>query len=318
MNLDQLFDMIDIGLVVLDLQFNVCRWNRWMEIHSGIAAADIVGQPAFAFFPEMDTPRFRRNFKSVSTFGNFAFFSRKLHKYLFPLPVPPLSDDATVFNHMQQTCTMGPLRDEDQVIRHVYIMVQDVTEIACYERKLLEMNLRDGLTGAHNRRYLEIRMREEMERFSRYGRPFSVILQDLDLFKGVNDTYGHLCGDFVLRKFVELMTARLRKSDLFARYGGEEFCVFLPETPGERALHVAEELRALTENASFEWKGSRLSISISQGVSDIQSGEDTPDSVLERADRALYRAKTDGRNRVVSQFTELDAANEQRDNGRDT
>lgn len=301
MKLDQLFDMIDIGIVVLDLRLTVCRWNRWMEIHSGISAEDIVGKPAFNFFPELDSPRFHRNFKAVSTFGNFAFFSRKLHKYLFPLPVPALSDDAAPFEHMQQTCTMGPLRDDDQAIRHVYIMVQDVTEIAAYERKLLEMNMRDGLTGAFNRRYLEIRLREEMERYARYGRPFSVILQDLDLFKGVNDTYGHLCGDFVLKKFAELMKARLRKSDLFARFGGEEFCVLLTETGGETAFDVAEELRALTEETVFEWRKSRLSISISQGVSEIQPGGDQPESLLERADQALYRAKTEGRNLVAAQ-----------------
>ncbi|MFP4306571.1 MAG: diguanylate cyclase [Desulfococcaceae bacterium] len=299
MKLDQLFDMIDIGIVVLDLRLAVCRWNRWMEIHSGISAEEIIGRPAFDFFPNLDSPRFHRNFKAVSTFGNFAFFSRKLHRYLFPLPVPALSDDAAVFDHMQQTCTMGPLRDDDQAIRHVYIMVQDVTEIAAYERKLLKMNMRDGLTGAFNRRYLEIRLREEMERYARYGRPFSVILQDLDWFKAVNDTHGHLCGDFVLTKFSALMKSRLRKSDMFARFGGEEFCVLLTETEAEKALLLAEELRALTEQTEFEWRGTKLSISISQGVSEIQSDEDGPESVLERADQALYRAKMEGRNQVV-------------------
>ena len=302
MNLEQLFDMIDIGIVVLDLRFAVCRWNRWMEIHSGIPAERIVGNSAFAFFPELDSPRFRRNFKSVATFGNFAFFSRKFHRYLFPLPVPPLSDDAEAFGHMQQTCTMGPLRDEDQVIRHVYIMVQDVTEIAAYERKLLATNMRDGLTGAFNRRYLEIRLREEIERHSRHGHPFSVILQDLDLFKAVNDTRGHLCGDHILRKFAERMASRLRKSDLFARYGGEEFCVLLPETEQESARNVAEDLRTLTGGTPFEWSGVSLSITISQGVAQVRDGDETPESVLERADRALYRAKSEGRDRVASAF----------------
>lgn len=94
---------------------------------------------------------------------------------------------------------MGPLRDDNNVIRYAYIMVQDVTDIAAYEQKLLEMSIRDGLTGVYNRRYFETRLEEEFERHKRYTRPFSIIMQDIDHFKKVNDTYGHPCGDYIFK-----------------------------------------------------------------------------------------------------------------------
>lgn len=169
----QIFDMVNVGLVVLDRDLKVLHWNRWIALHTGVSPEQIVGASVFDFFPNLNNARFLRNCKSVLAFGNFCFFSQKLHRYLFP--VKPDGSFAAAFDYMQQSCTMGPLRDESGAVQYLYISVQDVTEVVAYEQKLIEMNTRDGLTGAYNRRFLESQLADEIERSRRYSRPLSLI-----------------------------------------------------------------------------------------------------------------------------------------------
>ena len=125
---------------------------------------------------------------------------------------------------------MGPLRDEKNNITHLFIYVQDMTEVAMYENKLVEMNQRDGLTGIYNRRFLESKLEEEFNRHKRYGGVYSIIIFDIDHFKDVNDSFGHQCGDFIIKSMTARVSSLIRNVDYLARYGGEEFCCVLPET----------------------------------------------------------------------------------------
>ncbi len=293
----QMFDMVNEGIVVLDANLSVCQWNRWMAVHSRITPGDIVGKPLFSFFPNLDVPWFLRNCKSVLKFGNFAFFSQKLHRYCFPLT--PSSPGASGFEYMQQSCTMGPLRDTAGRITHLFITVQDVSEVAAYEKRLREMNIRDGLTGVYNRQYFQARLEEEVERHQRYKRPLSLILQDIDFFKSVNDTYGHPCGDHILSEFAALNQGAVRDVDLFARYGGEEFCCLMPETDIDDAVKTAERLKSIVADTFFSYAGADIRITMSQGVAGLCPDENSVESLLTAADQALYSAKNAGRNRVV-------------------
>jgi diguanylate cyclase (GGDEF)-like protein len=294
----QIFDMINVGIVVLDKELMVIKWNRWMETHSEIKAEQIIGHSLFEFYPQLKTKWFNRSCKSVLKFGNFSFFSQKLHKYVFPFK--SVYTVSTGFSTMQQSVTMGPLRDKDNQIQYLYIMIQDVTEIAAYEQKLLEMNIRDPLTGAFNRRFMFGRLKEEIERYRRYGRPFSVIIQDIDFFKNINDAYGHICGDFVLKKFAKLNLERLRSIDLYTRYGGEEFCCILPETDLDSAYKLAENLRRKIEEHVFIFEGVELRISMSQGLAEVTPDISTAEELLKCADERLYQAKKNGRNNIVA------------------
>ncbi len=293
----QIFDMVNIGIVILDKDLKVCKWNRWMEIHSKIPREKIVGKSVFTFFPDLNTPRFLRNFKSVVTFGNFAFFSQKLHQYLFPFETTEAL--GTSFRYMRQSCAMGPLRDEKNVIQYAYITVQDVTQLTAYQQKLKDLSIRDSLTKIYNRRYFEKRLEEEFERHKRYSGTFSIIMQDIDYFKNVNDTYGHQAGDYVLKTFASLIVSNIRKVDIFARYGGEEFCCLLPETGLESAMNVAEFLRARIESNIFQFRDTPIRITMSQGVAELQEGTVSAESLLQKADNALYEAKRSGRNQVI-------------------
>ena len=131
---DQIFDMIDAGILILDPDYTVRHWNRWLEVRSRISEEDIVGSSLFSFFPNMKTSWFIRNAKSVFTFGNFCHFSQHMHHHYFPMPV--VNRYGSDFNEMQQQCTMGPVRNAKNEITHVYIMVQDVTELEASKRKL--------------------------------------------------------------------------------------------------------------------------------------------------------------------------------------
>ena len=294
--LDQIFDTVNIGLVIMDRELKVKHWNRWMSQHSRIAAEEIVGTLITDHFPELSTPGFQRNCKAVLAFGNFSFFSQKLHRFLFPFK--PVGSFGAKFEQMQQSCTMGPLRGEDNAITSIFIIVQDVTELATYEQKMMEMNVRDGLTGIYNRRHFENRLSSECERHERYDRRLSMIMIDIDFFKKVNDTYGHQCGDYVLKSVSSGIAQAIRKTDCLARYGGEEFCCLLPETEIANASLLAESLRTQVEGMQLVYDSTPIKVTISLGVSELAQG-DSAQQLLKNADEALYRAKSDGRNRVV-------------------
>ncbi|MFH2123760.1 MAG: GGDEF domain-containing protein [Pseudomonadota bacterium] len=161
--------------------------------------------------------------------------------------------------------------------------------------------------GIYNRRYLDRRLSEEIERARRYKVPFSIFLLDIDYFKKVNDTYGHQIGDMVLKKLGAVIVDSVRELDVAVRYGGEEILVILPNTKVVNAVELAERLRQKVEETMMaapdlekEWPSIYVTVSI--GVAGYQFSDDfdTVRNVVERADQALYEAKETGRNKVIS------------------
>jgi diguanylate cyclase (GGDEF)-like protein len=157
----------------------------------------------------------------------------------------------------------------------------------------------DALTGIANRRHFYTRIADEFERTRRYRRPLSIIMFDIDFFKRVNDIYGHAAGDEVLRAISTQCARAIRKHDLLGRVGGEEFCILLPETTEEAAVTVAEGLRAILARECISVKqGQTIIVTASFGVASLTLRDETFESLLSRADTALYAAKDAGRNRV--------------------
>lgn len=166
-----------------------------------------------------------------------------------------------------------------------------------YHEIIHRMALTDGLTDLANRKQLDALLAEEIPRARRHGRDLSVLLLDIDHFKSINDTHGHLTGDSVLRGLAGIMQRRLRPSDRLGRYGGEEFCVILPETSRQNAAKIGEDLRSLVEAHAFVAEDKNIRVTISVGVGSLEEGM-TMDELYRRADEKLYQAKRTGRNKV--------------------
>ncbi len=164
------------------------------------------------------------------------------------------------------------------------------------ERRMKELALTDELTGLPNRRALVEMLEHEIERARRHRRPLALALLDLDDFKHINDTYGHLVGDLVLSELAALIRRNLRSTDIVGRFGGEEFMIIMPDTDFNTAVKVVERLRFSTEKTYFEPVGS---VSISVGVTEFREGDGVED-LIARADENLYTAKREGKNRVIA------------------
>jgi len=174
-------------------------------------------------------------------------------------------------------------------------------QLRVLNQELELLSATDGLTKAYNHRHFQERLRSEFARATRYREPLSCVLIDIDRFKRVNDTHGHLAGDKVLVRLVEILKEGLRKEDFVARYGGEEFALLLPNTPAAQAQPVAERLRQRVEAETLETaEGETLRFTISSGVADYEISKPIrdPDALIDAADKALLRAKKSGRNRV--------------------
>ncbi len=165
--------------------------------------------------------------------------------------------------------------------------------------KLSQIAKTDGLTGLHNRRYGMEQLQNELNRVRRYGGCMVVALLDIDNFKVINDTHGHLAGDLVLTKIGSLFTEALRRVDFSARWGGEEFLLFFPNTDLENGKIVLEKLRESFYSHLFHSKTEPFTVSFSYGLSDFNGGQEGMEEVLQHCDYALYHAKETGRNRGV-------------------
>jgi diguanylate cyclase (GGDEF)-like protein len=170
-------------------------------------------------------------------------------------------------------------------------------------RRIEELAEVDELTGSLNRRCIMRMLDEEVSRAQRTKAPCSIALIDLDWFKRINDTYGHPTGDEVLRTFAITVFANIRNFDRFGRFGGEEFLMVLPDTSQEAAQRILDRLRAIVADLDWSALSPGMRVTVSAGVATLKS-DDTPDTVLARADGALYEAKSQGRNRIVSARTD--------------
>ena len=192
---------------------------------------------------------------------------------------------------------LSPLVDGE---RAVVWVARNITRRHRLESELRLRSETDELTGAPNRRRLLAELRERFQEFHRYGHPVSVLMLDIDNFKRLNDRYGHVVGDRVLCELTRLCTEHLRSVDTLARFGGEEFAVLLPNTTVGEACRLADRLRQSIAESPMALDAETGSVTVSVGVSAVRAADPEVESVIKRADDALYAAKRAGRNRIDS------------------
>lgn len=179
-----------------------------------------------------------------------------------------------------------------------YMFLSLVRHLDQAHRNMLRHATQDALTGTYNRRYFLEIVEREWSRAKRYEMSCALLLMDVDHFKQVNDRFGHLCGDQLLRRIADAAAETLRQPDVLARFGGEEFIIFLPHTDPLGALDVAERIRERVEALDFGWNGTPVPVSASLGVAALHDNHVTLDQLISDADEALYSAKSAGRNCV--------------------
>ena len=316
---------------VIDSERKVIAWNRALEEMTGVRKEDMLGRGDFAygapFYGEPSPILVDLVWQDdLDTSSRYDFVERRGDTLLAEVWVPSLYGGRGAFVMV----AASPLRDESGVIRGAIESVRDVTErkqaqeslrhaydglesqvaqrtaeLEVANEALTRMTLVDGLTGIANRRWFDDVLEREWRRAARNGVALGLIMLDIDFFKSYNDAYGHLAGDDCLRRVAGALAAAVRRpGDLAARYGGEEFAVVLPQTDAVGALAVAEELRERIEALGIVHVPSSVSdhVTVSLGVASVvPDGDDRWLGIIAAADRALYRAKHEGRNRVCGE-----------------
>jgi two-component system cell cycle response regulator len=197
--------------------------------------------------------------------------------------------------------TKSVLRDADflKIGAAIFKFLSGAGVEASYHEEIYKMTIVDALTGAHNKRYFLEFLEREIARCARYRRPLSLLMFDIDHFKAINDKHGHLTGDYVLRELSRRLLGRVRREELLARYGGEEFAAVLPETDITGARTFGEQIRRLVADQPFEYEGDSFPVTVSVGVATVEGEDVDVTAFIKTADDNLYRAKREGRNRVV-------------------
>lgn len=297
----ELLDSIEVGIAVLDRNFKVQVWNKFLENHGAKKAEAIIGDSLFSHFPEIEEKWLRTKVDPVFNLKSPVFIIWEQRPFLFKFGCNRPVTSAAEF--MYQNVTMFPIVDKRGNVERFCMLVYDVTEQALGKRGMEHLNEElktasrvDGLTGLYNRRYWQERFDEMHKLCVRREKPSTALMLDIDHFKRINDTYGHQAGDKVIKMLAALIKRCVRETDLAGRYGGEEFAIILNDSSVEDAKIVAERIRQLAQRLVVEHEGESISFTVSLGLAQFSPDFKGAMAWLECADQALYEAKENGRN----------------------
>lgn len=302
--LQGLLQTLDVGLVVLNKQYAVTHWNSFMENRTGLIANKVLNRSLFECFPNLSTPWLKRKIETVFQLNNRVFITWEQKPYLFRCkPYRPITSGAAF---MYQNVTLIPLSSLNGEIEHLGLVIYDVTDIAVSRlamekahQQLKELSQTDHLTGLANRGYWEQRLQHEFERFGRAHSTSTLVMLDIDHFKKINDTYGHLAGDEVLRQLASVLRSVSRSTDLVGRYGGEEFGILLIDCKAAQAQSLVSRLQSEVNRLVVEYDGHQIQFTLSLGMAEISPLFQTHQQWISLSDQALYHSKESGRNRLT-------------------
>lgn len=299
-----MFQTVDVGLVVLNCDYRIQVWNGFMENHSGLTPRQVRDRYLFDLFSEIDEDWLRRKCDPVILLKNRAFTIWEQRPYIFKFRnYRPITGSA---EYMYQNSTIFPLTDTRGQVTHLCFIIYDVTDVAVSRIELESMNGRlkqltktDFLTQLFNRGHWEENLIQEFKRLQRYQHKSTLLMCDIDHFKRVNDTFGHAAGDVVIQAIADAVRNNLRATDIAGRYGGEEYAVLLVDTPLAQATVLAERLRKSVEALVIPYNGQQLKVTLSLGLAEYDSSMKEHRQWIEAADKGLYQSKANGRNQLT-------------------
>ena len=297
---------LSIGLVFFSVEL---RWHKMMDIVPAAFEMAVETMDDAIIVLNVDWGFVYCNRKAKTFFPKLATFSDMeliTRMQGWPAEVSPHSEpvvnftitDLTTGKETLQRSTRAPICDKHGNVIGSSLVIRDITEITHMLNKMEALAVTDPLTGAYNRRYFMTQVDRQMNTARRHNLSIGILLMDIDHFKKVNDTYGHLAGDHVLQSIVQLLKKQLRSDDVLARYGGEEFIIMSTEKSENGLIAVAERLRKVIEKETMEFEEHFISVTVSFGVVMVLPGQ-SYESAINAADKAMYEAKENGRNRVV-------------------
>jgi len=279
------------AIIMMDPEGRISFWNPAAESILGYSRDEALGKILHQFLaPERYHEAYQAAYPEFRRTGRGNVIGKKLE-------VQALRKDGT---EIAVAIALSAVHIQNQW--HAVGILRDETERQTQERELKRLATTDDLTGLANRRYFLGQVTPELERFRRYADPAALLMLDLDHFKQVNDTYGHAAGDAVLQHFAGITLTVLRRTDLIGRLGGEEFAALLPDTDSNGALQLAERLRWTLASLPIPVERGEIALTVSIGVTSFLHTDLQANAILIRADRALYRAKQAGRNRVEAEL----------------
>jgi diguanylate cyclase (GGDEF)-like protein len=291
-----ILDTIENGILIVNKDLGVLFWNKWLAFHTGISKEEAQNHPLTELFPDTNFNQLKRKVKIASTLNSSTFTSSSVDKYVIPILLNKITK--SIFTHMRQDVVITPLK-EDQISIIIYDTspLLEAKTIIDEQLHLMEKQATtDTLTQCYNRKMFNDLLSVEVKKAERHGKPLSLVILDIDNFKSVNDTHGHLVGDEVLKEMAAITRSAIRESDIFARWGGEEFSILLPETALEGGAILAEKVRSCIKSNRFNKVGN---LSCSFGVAELIPDE-PKDTLISNADWALYHSKNNGKNQVAA------------------
>jgi diguanylate cyclase (GGDEF)-like protein len=290
-----ILDSIKNGILITDKDLKISFWNKWLAVQTGISKENALGSTLNELFPETSFSILQRKVRIAFKINSPTFTNATIEQYVIPIGLNKITK--SIFQYMRQETVITPINSEQ-----VSIVIYDASPLLEANVKIDEqlklfkkLSITDELTQCYNKTMFNKLLSAEIKKSARHDYFFSLIIFDIDDFKSVNDTYGHIAGDNALKTLASIARQNIRESDIFARWGGEEFCILLPDTELQGASVLADKVRQIICEFDFD---TPRHLQCSFGISQYCTGNNENELVA-FADKALYYAKNNGKNQVA-------------------
>jgi diguanylate cyclase (GGDEF)-like protein/PAS domain S-box-containing protein len=324
LQLTQAIDQSPVSVIITDLKGNVVYVNPYFHELTGYTCEEIIGKnPRILRSGKTPPERYEKMWDTIRAGKTWRgeFLNKKKNGELYwelAIISSVRDEEGKILNYIGVKNDITKRKQAEFDLKKANKLLKDRLEtIMDLQKQLKEQAIRDPLSNLYNRRFLLERIDNDFEMARRNKQPLSIAMLDIDLFKSINDAYGHFAGDAAIQALAKLLQKELRKTDLICRYGGDEFMVVLFDCDPAKAMSVIENIRRIFNSDSINSENTRINLSLSAGISTFPADGDNFENVLARADAALYFSKNNGRNMATAWTKGIDKKNHSTGNDSD-